>query len=272
MIIDTHLHVWSDDVKRYPMTGGRSSDRKGSVELLNETMAEVGVDKAVIVQPIHYLYDNSYVIDTLKRFPGKFAAMGLVDRKAPDAPDQLERLVKEHGFSGLRIHLSRPDDPSEWAAPNQYPIWERAGELGAGFISHGPANLLPALDPIIARFPNVPIALDHNGGAPRLEEPPYPLLQNVLNLAKYPNVYIKFTAHQENEPFPYRDTFPHFKRIYDVFGPQRLMWGTNFPGVMRDIGYRPALEAFQKHMDFLTEEDKKWLFGKTALGIYKFGG
>ena len=70
------------------------------VELLNETMAEAGVDKAVIVQPIYYRYDNRYTAECLRRFPGKFAAIGLVDRQAPDAPDQLERLVREDGFRG----------------------------------------------------------------------------------------------------------------------------------------------------------------------------
>ena len=68
-------------------------------------MAEAGVDRAVIVQPIYYRYDNRYVAECLRRFPGKYAAIGLVDRHAPDAPDQLERLIREDGFGGLRIHL-----------------------------------------------------------------------------------------------------------------------------------------------------------------------
>ena len=78
MIIDTHLHVWSDDFERYPFTEGRREIDGASVELLNQAMEEAGVDRAVIVQPIHYLYDNRYVIDCLCRFPGKFAGVGLV--------------------------------------------------------------------------------------------------------------------------------------------------------------------------------------------------
>jgi L-fuconolactonase len=272
MIIDTHLHVWSDDCATYPFADGRTGINPAPVELLNETMAAAGVDKAVIVQPIHYLYDNSYVASCLRRFPGKFAAVGLVDRQAPDAPDQLERLVKEDGFGGLRIHLSRPDDPAEWAAPDQDPIWQRAQDLGVGFISHGPAALLPALEPIIARFPEVPLVLDHIGGAPTDEEPPFPLLSNVLNLARYPRVYVKFTPqnHKSKMPFPHQDTFAAFRRIYDAYGPQRLMWGTNFPGVLKGGGYGPALELFQTHMDFLTDEDKEWLFHRAALQVWSF--
>ena len=273
MIIDTHLHVWSDDVDTYPFADGNKERAAAPVELLNQTMAAAGVDKAVIVQPIHYLYDNRYVASCLRRFPGKFAAIGLVDRQAPDAPDQLERLVKEDGFGGLRIHLARPDDPAEWAAPDQDPIWQRARDLGVCFISHGPAALLPALEPIIARFPDVPLVLDHIGGAPTDEEPPFPLLSKVLNLAQYPKVYAKFTpqAHKSKLPFPHQDTFAAFRRIYDAFGAQRLMWGTNFPGVLKETGYGPALELFQIHMDFLTDQDREWLFHRAALQVWKFG-
>ena len=274
MIIDTHLHVWSDDAERYPFAEGRTQVGGGSVELLNQTMDEVGVDRAVIVQPIYYLFDNGYVADCLRRFPGRFAAIGLVDPKAPDAVDRLERLVREDGFGGLRIHSSRLDHPSEWAAPDQDPLWRRSEELGTCFIVHGPAANLPHLEPIIGRFPEVPVVLDHIGGAPTNEEAPFPLLSHVLDLARFPKVYVKFTpqAHKSELPFPHADTFPAFRRIYDAFGPQRLMWGTNFPGVMKGVGYGPALEMFRDHVDFLTDDDKAWLFHRTALQVWSFAG
>ena len=274
MIIDTHLHVWSDDVERYPFAEGRTQVGGGSVELLNQTMDEIGVDKAVIVQPIYYLFDNRYVADCLRRFPGRFAAIGLVDPKAPDAVDRLEKLVREDGFGGLRIHSSRLDHPSDWAAPDQDPLWRRSEELGTCFIVHGPAANLPHLEPIIGRFPEVPVVLDHIGGAPTDEEPPFPLLSHVLDLARFPKVYVKFTpqSHKSELPFPHADTFPAFRRIYDAFGPQRLMWGTNFPGVMKGVGYGPALEMFRDHVDFLTDDDKAWLFHRTALQVWSFAG
>ena len=86
MIIDTHLHVWSGDFVRFPFANGRTESEGAPVELLLETMESAGVHRAVIVQPIHYLYDNRYVADCLRRFPDRFAAIGLVNRQAPDAP------------------------------------------------------------------------------------------------------------------------------------------------------------------------------------------
>ena len=272
MIIDSHLHVWSDDQDRYPFEGGRKDAAPGSTELLLETMHEYGVDKAVIVQPIYYLYDNSYVADSLKKYPGKFAAMGIMDRHAPDAPEQLEKLVVEDGFSGLRMHLGRPDDPAEWAAPDQDPIWRKAEELGASFLSFGPADKLPAVEPIIARFPGVKVVLDHIGGAPTNEEEPAPLLGNVLKMAQYENVYVKFSPqpHKSDEEYPHHDSLPAFQKIHEAFGRERVMWGTDFPHVLLGMGYGPALDLFREHMDFLSAEDQEWLFGKTASSVWNF--
>ena len=155
MIIDTHLHVWSEDFSRYPFAdGSKAADEGAPVELLNDTMDEAGVDKAVIVQPIYYRFDNRYVAECLRRFPDRYAAIGLVDRHAPDAPDQLERLVREDKFGGLRIHLARADDPAEWAAPDQDPIWRRAEDLGSASSCTVPqptcplSNLLSPVSPM----------------------------------------------------------------------------------------------------------------------------
>ena len=272
MIIDSHLHVWSDDPERYPWAGEGTTEA-GTVELLLETMAKNGVHKACIVQPIHYLYDNRYVADCLARYPTTFSGIAIMDRRAPDAVERLERLVGEDGFEGLRMHLGRADDPAEWAAPDQDPIWRKAEELGACMLSLGPAEQQPAIAPIVARHPGVRVILDHLGGAPVHEDPPFPLLRKVLDLARYPNVYVKFTpqvgAGADIYPFP--DQHAVYQRIYDAFGPQRLMWGTDFPHIFRNVGYRPGLDLFRRHMAFLNEEDKEWLFGKTALSLWKFG-
>ena len=275
MIIDSHLHVWSDDESRYPFSEVSRPEpgQLGSVELLNEHMAEAGVDRAVIVQPIHYLYDNRYVADCLKRFPGRFAAVALVDPKSPEAPDQLERLVREQGFGGMRLHLSRQDDPSALAAPDQDPLWRRVEELDVCFIVLGRAGDLPALEPIIERFPGVKVVLDHLGGPPLEESPDRALLGNVLKMAHYPNVYVKVSGMNvlSKKPYPHQDTFDIVRKVYDAFGPERLMWGTDFPHVLNAGGYVRALELVRDELDFLTDQDKGWLFSKTVQRLWTFG-
>ena len=275
MIIDSHLHVWSDDSDRYPFSPeiGPGPTQPGSVELLLETMAGVGVDRACLVQSIHYLYDNSYTADCLRRFPGRFAGVALVDRTAPDAAARLEQLVGERGFSGFRIHLTRPEDPAEWAAADQYPVWETAARLGACVQAFGPAQAQLAIEPMIAHFPSVRVVLDHNGGAPVEEAPPSAGLDAVLSLARYDNVYLKLTpqAARATDAYPFAGQHASYQALLRAYGPRRLMWGTDFPHILADIGYRRGLELFRDHMPFLTDSDKEWLLGGTALEFWRFG-
>jgi len=230
------------------------------------------VEKAVIVQPIHYLYDNSYVADCLARFPGRFAAVCLLDPKEPAAPDQLEELVRGQGFGGMRLHLSRQQDPSALAASDQDPLWRRVEELSVCLIVLGRATDLPALEPIVDRFPDVKVVLDHLGGPPVGEEPTHPLLGNVLRMARYPNVYVKVSNMNRisKVPYPHRDTHDMVRRIYDAFGPERLMWGTDFPHVLTEGGYVNALKMVRDELDFLNNEDKDSLFSKTVQKVWKF--
>ena len=273
MIIDPHLHVWSDDEERYPFSGQSSPGEEGSVELLNRTMAEAGVDRAVIVQPIHYLFDNRYLADCLKRFPGKFAAQALVDPTVPEAPDLLEELVREHGFGGMRIHLSRYGDPAGLAARAKDPLWQRAGDLAVGFNLFGKGEDHPPMEAIIARFPEVKVVVDHLGGVPADEPEPKPLLNNLLRWAQYPNVYVKVSnvGTRSQEPYPHPDTVPMIRQIYDAYGPERLMWGTDFPHVLRSCGYVESLALIREHL-FFTEEDLEWILCNSILKFWKFGG
>lgn len=271
MIIDPHLHVWSDDAETYPFSEASQPNEPASVELLFENMAGFGVDKAVIVQPIHYLFDNRYVADCLKNYPGKLAAQALVDPTRADAADRLEALVREEGFGGIRIHVSRYGDPADLAGSSQDALWQRAQDLGACFNLFGKAADYPALDPIIARFPGVNVAIDHIGGVQANE--PEPLLSNLLKWAAYPNVYVKISnVHSASqEPYPHRDTFEMIQQIYDAYGPERLMWGTDFPHNIRSAEYGAALELIRTHMDFWNADDLEWILCKTIQKLWPFG-
>jgi len=270
MIIDPHLHVWSDDATKYPY-GPSTPTHPGSVELLFETMAQAGVDKAVIVQPIHYLFDNSYVADCIAQYPDKLAAQALVDPTAPDAADRLEYLATEQGFGGMRIHLSRYGDPANLATPDKDPLWQKAQDLNLCFNLFGKGEDHAPLEPIIARFPNVNVVVDHIGGVPVNEPDPKPILTNLLNWAKYPNVFVKISnIHtRSHEPYPFTDTHDIIKQVYDAYGPQRLMWGTDFPHILETTGYQESLDLIRNHL-FFTPEDLEWLLHKTILKCWSF--
>ena len=68
-----------------------------------------------------------------------------------------------------------------------------------------------------------------------------------------------------------QDTFAIVRKVYDAFGPERLMWGTDFPHVLKAGGYLRALELVRDELDFLNDQDKEWLFSKTVQRVWTFG-
>jgi predicted TIM-barrel fold metal-dependent hydrolase len=97
-------------------------------------------------------------------------------------------------------------------------------------------------------------------------------LRKLLALARYPKVFVKIshTWSLSKQPYPYADAQEQVKRLYDVFGPQRLMWGTDWPLVERHCGYAKALALVRDEMKFLSEEDKSWILSKTVERVWPF--
>ncbi len=97
-------------------------------------------------------------------------------------------------------------------------------------------------------------------------------LDSLLTLAQFPRVYCKITHTWllTKQAYPYRDTWDLVKRVYDAFGPDRLMWGTDWPISGNKLTYGQALELVRDEMDFLTTEDKDWILGKTIERLWPF--
>lgn len=278
MVIDSHVHVWSADATRYPYDPAllipEKINLRGSVETLLHTMAAQGVTQAVIVQPHQYLYDHQYVRDCLQRFPETFAAIALIDPHSPTAPETLTRLVVTEGFSGFRLPLSREPDPWRLTHHDQDPLWQSVHDADAtivALVKNG--EQLPILEAMIHRFPYVRVVIDHMAFPDSRERPPYPTFANLLGLAQYPNVFVKVSnlGMASHEPYPHPDVHPFVQMLIEAFDPQRLMWGSDWPLILRREagGYRAALELIRTHMPFLSANDKACLLYRTAQRVWK---
>ena len=97
-------------------------------------------------------------------------------------------------------------------------------------------------------------------------------LKKLLALERYPRVFAKIshTWSVSKEPYPYADAQAQVKRLYDAFGPRRLMWGTDWPLVEIYCGYAKALAVVRDEMKFLNAEDKSWILRKTVERVWKF--
>ena len=100
-----------------------------------------------------------------------------------------------------------------------------------------------------------------------------------MDLAKYPNTYMKIPGLGEfcarpnpfRQPYPFEEVPPLIEMAVDAFGPERLMWGSDFPPVANREGYRNAVRFPMERLQPRGEPDKEWVFGKTATTLWKFG-
>jgi predicted TIM-barrel fold metal-dependent hydrolase len=275
-IVDIHPHIISDDEQVYPpapLFGKRSEwsqERPTTVETLVAAMDEAGVAKAAVVHSsTTYGFDNSYVVDGCAKHAHRLVAVGSVDVLQEDAPRRI-REWRARGLAGLRLFTggsTKEFDPSELDDPRSFPSWELCDELGLPMcIQTGPVGL-PQVTALAKRFPNVAIILDHLGRPEVADGAPYAKAQSLFDLAALPNIYLKLTPRifgdvRKGDARP--ETF--FPRVVEAFGAQRMAWGSNFPtspGTLAEI-----LSTAQEGLSSLGEEDREWIFSKTALKLY----
>ena len=268
-IIDPHVHVWKKD-PQYPWAPETKHppDKDATPEMLLELMKQNGVERTVLIQVIHYRWDNRFTHDTLKKYPQYFQAVCRVNPESPAAPDDLSRLV-EQGFHGVRISPGA-DVRSDWIrGPLMPPLWRRCHELKVPMTVLAPVTRMPDVALLIEKFPDLTVVIDHMADSP-LDKPME--LEKLLALERYPKVFVKVshTWSLSKEQYPYRDSQAQVKRLYDKFGPRRLMWGTDWPIVEPFCGYAKALAMVRDEMKFLNEEDKSWMLSRTVERVWKF--
>src|SRR5690348_7863788 len=128
-IIDPHVHVWKHDA-RFPFAKeAHPPERDATPEMLLELMRSNGVARTVIIQVIHYRYDNSYLASVLKQYPQYFQGVGRVDPLDAAAPDHLSLLVEEQGFRGVRLSPAANASGGWIRGPLMPPLWKRCQEL-----------------------------------------------------------------------------------------------------------------------------------------------
>jgi predicted TIM-barrel fold metal-dependent hydrolase len=269
-IIDSHVHVWKRD-PRYPWAPGTKNppEKDGTAEMLLKLMHASGVDRTVIIQVIFYKWDNSYLADVLKRYPNYFRGVARVNPEDPAAPDHLSHLMQQPGFHGVRISPAADASGDWFRGPLMPPLWRRANDLKVPMTVLAPVTRMPDAAKLIEKYPELTVVIDHMADSP-LNQPQE--LDKLIALERYPKVYVKISHSWSlsSQPYPYLDSQRQIKRLYDAFGPRRLMAGTDWPLVEKYCTYAQAIDIARKHIDFLNAEDKRWICGLTALQVWPF--
>ncbi len=271
-VVNAAEHAWAAPGTRFPMTAATAvcptnlPRHEYSAEYLLSEMRTYSVDHVVISHVCYYGRDNSYASHCVKTYPGKFAAIGLLvghrlhDPADKENPSRLKRLMEEDGLVGLRLSPLYNRDVVWLNDPVCYPLWKMAETLGAAFNIFLAPHQVRQVGDMAARFPGVNIVIDHIAMID-IAAPDSAGFGPLLDLARYPNVYIRTSLHNPSKTrqMPYRDVWPFLERLYDRYGPKRLIWANFYEYViMKDI------------IPFFKPEDKEWILGRTAHRLYRF--
>jgi predicted TIM-barrel fold metal-dependent hydrolase len=272
LILDAQVHAYERDHPGRPWAAVLHGPPEVTGDAMVRAMDAVGVDGAVLVSPFTmYRYDASYAIDVHAAHPGRFALIKPVDPGDPAVADTIAQWAARDGAVAVRIMMTRgvSSDPAD-------PGINRV--LAAAATHSLPVNLLcwgrlEQVDRMAARNPNTMLVIDHLGLQQPFEPPPprepFADLPQVLKLAAHANVAIKISGActLSWEAYPYNDIWAPLGRIFEAFGFDRCMWGTDWTRAVALLTYQQGVDAFRL-ADRLSASERAALMGGTLQRVY----
>ena len=236
-------------------------------------MEGVGVDGALLISPFRlYGYDASYALGVYAQHPNRFGLIRPFDSQSETVADDIAEWAATPGVVGARVMLT--DQSLQADDPGLNRLFSAGAQ--AGF----PVNVmcsgnLPVFRELARRHPDTQLVIDHLGLAQPFEPPvpadPFSDLANVLALAECDNVAIKISGActLSHKPFPYADIWEPLQSMFDAFGFDRCMWGTDWTRAVNLLTYEQGVEAFRVAAQ-LSDAERSALMGGSLAKIYNW--
>jgi predicted TIM-barrel fold metal-dependent hydrolase len=272
--IDSQVHAYERNHPGRPWVGTLYGPAEVTGDQMAAAMDAVGVDAAILVSPFSmYRYDASYAREVYAAHPTRFRLVKPVDPTDAAVPDTIAEWAAAKGTVGIRIFL-RDDVSTDTADPRLNRVLALAAQHSLP-VNMACTGRLEQAGGLAARNPNTRLVIDHLGLSQPHEPPPpaqpFADLPKLLALAACDNVAVKISGActLSREPFPYRDIWDPLARVFDAFGFERCMWGTDWTRAVGMLTYKEGVEAFRV-TDRLSGDERARLMGGTLQLIYKW--
>jgi L-fuconolactonase len=271
-IFDAQVHAYERNHPGRPWVGTLHGPAEVTGDQMVAAMDAVGVDGAVLVSPFSmYRYDASYALEVFAAHPSRFRLVKPVDPTDPAVADTIADWAATKGTVGVRVML-RDELSTDPADPGLNLVLSAAARHSL------PVNLmcwgrLEQAAQLAARNPNTQLVIDHLGLQQPFTPPPpaqpFADLPKLLHLAAHDNVVVKITGActLSHQPFPYRDLWDPLGRIFDEFGLDRCLWGTDWTRAVALLTYKEGVDSFRV-TDRLSDGDRAVLMGGSLSRVY----
>lgn len=306
MIVDAHAHIFHElhgltgqgatrsltygkallGEQTFQMTPPMMEQTAFPPEALLANMDWAGVDKTVLLQGSYYGEANATVAEAVRRWPDRFAGAAFIDPRASDARETFLRCVEDYGFRILKFEISvgtglvglYPDlrldeDSMAW-------IWAEAEQRGLVMTldlgAVGSASYqTEAVQAMLGRHPRLRVVICHlaqppvaHGSDAKLDQ----LWVEQIGLGMHPNIWFDLSALPAYaaavEAYPYPRACEYIRRAAELIGADKLMWGTDAPGLLAHANYPQLLAFVRDHFDYLAPNELAGVMGETAARVY----
>ena len=274
--IDAHQHYWKLAWSGYAwMQAHKAIQRDHGPDDLAPLLQAAGIDGTVLVQADATERETDRLIELARQTPTVLGVVGWIDLAAPNAVTEVERRAAEPVVRGLRPMLEAIDD-SDWVLrPTVAPALRTMIATGLRFDALIQPRHLPAMAALIERHPDLPVVIDH-GAKPDLAPQAHRTAafrqwrDGMRALAAHPHVHCKLSGlvTQASPGWTTEDIAPAAEALLDLFGPERLIWGSDWPVLTLAGTYRQWVDLSEQVLRGLTPSQHATVWGGSAARFY----
>jgi L-fuconolactonase len=272
MAIDSHQHFWRIDRGDYHwMTPDLVPlYRDYGPEDLRPFLGRHGIERTILVQAAATLDETKFMLDLADAAPFIAGVVGWAEFTAPDAPRTIARLAAHPRLVGLRPMVQDIPDDDWLVRPDLHAAFRALVAHRLVFDALVLPRHLSRLLVVADRHPDLSIVVDH-GAKPSIGERRLdPWRADMAAAAARPNTVCKLSglATEAAPDWTVQDLRPYVDHLLTVFGPRRLLWGSDWPVVNLAGGYDRWREAALELLAPLSEADRQAVLGGNAERIY----
>ncbi len=274
VIIDSHQHFWQVGRFDYPWM---SSDvemlyRDYLPSELEPVLQENGVSKTVLVQASNSIAESRWLLSLADANRFIAGVVGWVDLMSLDADAQLNELTAHPKFKGAR-HLVESEPVDDWLVqPPVLRCLERLSSYGLSYDLLVHTRHLRHVTKVADRCPDLLLVIDHMAKPPIARREIGEWTREMKPLAAYPNINCKLSGlvtEADWMSWQTDDLRPFVECAIELFGPERLMFGSDHPVCLLAASYNRVLESFQEILKDLNNQERNRIFGENAEKFYR---
>ena len=233
-------------------------------------LSENRIAGTVAVQADQSEHETELLLGLAEGHPFIRGVVGWVDLVAPDLPQRLEHYVTFQRFRGVR-HVAQAEPDDFLARDDVVRGIGRLREFGLTYDILVHEHQLPAALALVERLPDQPFVVDHLAKPKIRDAEVEPWATHIRRLARHPNVFCKVSGLVTEADWRHwrpDDVRPYLDVVFEAFGADRLMFGSDWPVCLLAASYSRVVELVEHYASHLTAKDREQLFGGTATRFY----